>query len=441
MNLRHVASCGLACAVLLLAGCDDGRQPPGKVGVRVVNVAPGFEMLAFQREQESRALTTLSFKSSTESIYDEDVYDFYVYERALGTHVARSWTFAAELDSGHNYSFVLTEVGGEVQPIVIEHSAPPATNAQIVALHAAAGLPAMDLYLEPSGVGIAGATPRGTFNAQEQISPRTLPGGDYELTLTAAGNPGNIFLTTTTITLPSGTESTFVVVPEGGQGTEQISVLVLQAQASILYDRDATSEIRVVNGATDQAPRDVAVDSQFSPPLFAAIPFGEPTPYAPYPTVAAKINVTPVGNSGALELEQTVAGFPGQRATMLFAGPAGTLFGAFALDDGRRINLEAKVRFMSAVSQFFAVDFVIAPPDGDPNFQGTASTLTAPGLSSSYTPLAPGEYDLYLYQTGTTTILSGPTRFSVEAGGIYSVLAVDGPDTATVGVRFLDDFP
>ena len=162
--------------------------------------------------------------------------------------------------------------------------------------------------------------------------------------------------------------STFIVVPEGGQGTEQISVLMLQAAPSILYDRDATSELRVVNGATDQAPRDVAVDSQFSPPLFSAIPFGEPTPYAPYPTVAAKINVTPVGNPGVLELDQTLAGVPGQRATMLFAGPAGTLFGTFALDDGRRINLEAKVRFMTAVSQFFAVDFVVTLPDGDPNF-------------------------------------------------------------------------
>jgi len=441
MNLRHVASCGLACAVLLLAGCDDGRQPPGKVGVRVVNVAPGFEMLAFQREREPNGLSTLSFKGSTESIYDEDLYDFFVYERALGQNVARSWTFARELDSDHSYTFVLTEVDGEVQPLIVEHSTGPAAETQFVAVHAASGLPAIDLYLERPGVGIAGATPRGSFNAQEEMTARALPGGDYELWLTVAGEPANVLLATTTITLPVGVTTMFIVVPEGGQGTEQLSVLMLQAQPSILYDRDATSELRVVNGATDQAPRDVAIDSQFSPPLFSAIPFGEPTPYAPYPTVAAKINVTPVGNSGALELEQTVAGFPGQRATMLFAGPAGTLFGAFALDDGRRIDREAKVRFMSAVSQFFAVDFVVALPDADPNFLGAVATLTAPGLSPSYTPLAPGEYDLYVYQAGTANLLSGPTRFSVEAGGIYSVLTVDGPDTATVGVRFLDDFP
>jgi len=518
MNLRYVALCGLACAVLLLTGCDQGRQSPGKAGVRVLNVAPGFELLAFRREQETSNEAVVTFKGAQEFVYDADSYDFYVTERTLTANNPRVWTFAPTLEADLAYTFVLTEVGGEIQPVVISHPDPPAADAQIVALHAASGLPALDLYLERPGVGIAGATPRGSFGAQEQIARRTLASGDYELTLTAAGDPANVLLTTTTITLLAGTESTFVVAPEGGQGTAQLSVLLLQGVTSILYDRNATSELRYVNAATDQAPRDVAIDSQFSPPLFSAVPFGESTPYAPYPTVAAKINVTPVGNPGALEFDRTLTGAAPQRATLLFAGPAGTLTSAFSIDDGRRLNLEAKLRFMSGVSQFFAVDFVITFPDGDPNVVLPQASLAAPGVFSSYTPLAPGDYDLYLYQAGTltpafsvddtrrlnveaklrfmnavsqffavdfvvtvpggnpfqllaqaslaapgiassylplapgeydlylfqastATQLSGPTRFSVAAGGIYSVLAVDGPDTATAAVRFLDDFP
>jgi hypothetical protein len=440
MNMSYVASCGLICAALLLTGCDDGRQAPGKVGVRVANAAPGFELLEFRREQDARGSFTLSFKGMQEAVYDADTYDFFVTERTLNADAPRSWTFAPQLEEEVDYTFVLTEVAGIIQPIVIEHSDPPATDAQIVAVHAASGLPSLDLYLERPGVGIAGATPRGSLDAQQQIAS-LLPSGEYELTLTTVGDPANVLLTTTTITLPAGTTSTFVVVPESGQGTAQLSVLLLQGQPAILYDRNATSEVRYVNGATDQAPRDVAIDSQFSPPQFSAIPFGDITPYGPYPTVSAKINVTPVGNPGVLELDQTLAGVPGQRATMLFAGAPGTLSPAFSVDDGRRLNLEAKLRFMSAVSQFFAVDFVITFPDADPNSAGTQASLAAPGIASAYTPLAPGDYDLHIYQSGTATRLSGPTRFSVAAGGIYSVLAVDGPDTATVGVRFLDDFP
>jgi hypothetical protein len=38
-------------------------------------------------------------------------------------------------------------------------------------------------------------------------------------------------------------------------------------------------------------------------------------------------------------------------------------------------------------------------------------------------------------------VVSGPTRISVAAGGLYGVLVVDGPDTATASVLLLDDFP
>jgi hypothetical protein len=60
---------------------------------------------------------------------------------------------------------------------------------------------------------------------------------------------------------------------------------------------------------------------------------------------------------------------------------------------------------------------------------------------SDYQVLYPGDYDLYLMASTTRTVLSGPTRISVAAGGIYGALAVDGADTATASVRLLDDFP
>jgi hypothetical protein len=46
-----------------------------------------------------------------------------------------------------------------------------------------------------------------------------------------------------------------------------------------------------------------------------------------------------------------------------------------------------------------------------------------------------------LRQNLATTLLSGPTRLTLAAEGIYGVLAVNGPDTATAGVVLFDDFP
>jgi hypothetical protein len=443
MNLRLVASCGLACAVLLVAGCEDGRQPPPKVVVRVANVAPGFAALAYRRERDVNNAATLEFKTTDEFLYDVDTYDFFVTDLTLGPDLAnQEWTFSPELKADHGYLFVLTEVGADVQPVVLEIPTAPPSDARFGALHAASGQPPMDLYLERPGVGIAGATPRGTFNAQQQIPLTPLQSGDYELTLTAAGDPSNVLLTSQTISFPAASTGTFIVVPEGGQGTEQISVMFLVAgTGTILYSTDSTTELRVINGALDRVPRDFAIDSQFSPPLFSAIPFGEPTAYTPVPIRSdLKVNVTPVGNPGVLELDQTFSGVPVQRASLLFTGPAGTLASLTGVDDGRRFHTAAKLRFGTVASQFSAIDLVITNSGVDPNLVASASSLITPGVSA-YVLLPAGNFDLYLRQFASLSILAGPIPVSLSAGGIYGVLAVDGADTATAGIVLFDDFP
>lgn len=60
---------------------------------------------------------------------------------------------------------------------------------------------------------------------------------------------------------------------------------------------------------------------------------------------------------------------------------------------------------------------------------------------AEYLPIGPGEYDLFLRQFAATTVVAGPTRVSLVAGGIYGVLATDGPVTATAGMVLFDDFP
>jgi hypothetical protein len=448
MNLRHVVTCGLLCAVFALAGCDKGRTDPGKVTVRVVNVAPSFAVLTYRRERndQQHSPADLGFKgSSSDYAYDIDTYDFYVNERALlPSGTPRTWGFSWELKGELSYTFALTELGGEVQPVIIEQPKPPANEAQIIALHAAEGLPAMDLYLEQPGVGIAAATPRATLNLQQPTPPRSIPAGDYELFLTQAGNAANVLLSSTTITLAAGTNSTFVVAAESGIGPNVVSVVAAQAASTTtLYDRNSTGLLRVINGAADAVPRDFAIASQFAPPLFSAVPFADPTAYVATPAAAGQtINVTPVGNPGVLELNQLYSGIPLQLGTLLFGGEAGALRHVITYDDGRRIQGEAKLLLASAASQFSAgLDFVLTTAGGDPAALTADAVIIAPDATLNYLPLAPGEFDLYLRVTGTTNYAAGPIRLAVASRGIYGILAVNGPDTATAGIVLFDDFP
>src|SRR5262245_30071129 len=165
MNLRLVATCGLVGAALLVSGCDSGRQPPARVGVQVANAAPGFETLQFRRESDLNNQTGVVFETDRAFVWDADTYDFYVTESLAASDPGKVWTFQSKLEANTAYSIVLTEVAGEVQPVVIPiPTQQQGADAKFVALNATSGLPAMDLYLERAGVGIAGATPRGTFN-------------------------------------------------------------------------------------------------------------------------------------------------------------------------------------------------------------------------------------------------------------------------------------
>src|SRR5262245_15956666 len=182
MNLRFVASCGLVCAALVFTGCSDGgRKAPGKTTVQVANVASGIELLSFQREHSTA--DKMAFKDTRTYLYDADTYDFNVEEPTYdGAFPGRTWTFAETLEVDTFYQFVLTEVAGEVVPVVIANPAPPAGDAtQILALHAASRLPPMDLYLERPGGGPAGATPRRPLSAQERLRPRPVPSGGCAL--------------------------------------------------------------------------------------------------------------------------------------------------------------------------------------------------------------------------------------------------------------------
>jgi hypothetical protein len=60
---------------------------------------------------------------------------------------------------------------------------------------------------------------------------------------------------------------------------------------------------------------------------------------------------------------------------------------------------------------------------------------------TDYLALGRGDYDLYLRQFAGSTVIAGPLRVSIAAGGIYGVLATDGPDTATARMVLFDDFP
>ena len=445
MKARHLKFFAIVLAAFTLIGCDSGRQAPAKTRVHVVNAAPTFAQLSYRREQTDTR-DVLEFKGVAAHDYDLDTYDFNVYRLQTATQtLLNQWTWVKELVADKEYTFVLAEAAGQVAPQIVEYS-PKLTNStdtQIAVVHAGETLPAMDVYVQPTGVGIAGATPRGNVSFLGQVAPKTFASGDYEITLTAAGDPNNVLFASSAVNLAAGVTNVLVIADEDGQGTAAISLIVAQDNSFVLYAANATSGLRTVNFANDGAARDFAINHEYSPPIFPAVPYGTATSYATVPVNASlPITVTPVGNPGVLELDTQLSAAAGTLSTVMFAGPAGTLVPQIVTDDRRRITSEAKLRYFNAANQFTTVTEMVLVPPGttDQTTVAPATALVAPAVTD-YLYTTPGEYDLYFRETSTNAVRAGPIHVTLVSGGIYGIMTLNGPDTATATVVFIDDVP
>ena len=455
MTLRRLWPLGVLALALASTGCDTGRKNPPDASVRVLNVAPSFPHLTYRREQitVTNPPSPLSYQGSaqgatsgTDFTYDEDTYTFTASSPDPAnpvTEVDRD-SFVQKVVKGTRYTFVFLESGGAVTHLILESPPAPGDTAKALVqpLHASETVPRVDLYLEPSGTDISGATPWGTIGFKESLAPREVAPGIYELTVTEAGNPANVLLRTQPFTVDAPFLTTLVLSPDAGEGIAPLDVVLLNATGAItLVDPSLPAQVRALNGATDQAPRDVAFNNEFSPPLFSAAAFATPTAYLPLTAAAGiPVNVTPVGNPGVLELTGTADLVSSRMYTTLFTGDAGALALSLGEDDRRRFAGLAKVTFYGAhtvaVPEILVLppgtDATTAPSQSNPSFAipATVSPITVP----------PGTYEVWLRTFATTTIVGGPVTITVAERGLYGIVTSNDADGTTIDMKLVDEF-
>ena len=442
MRLPRALEIGLVLlAAIAASGCEQGRKAPEKTRVQVVNAAPNHPPLNFLRVQRAEA-TEIGYGAATGALpFDVDQYDFHVEMLSPNTAApTRISSMTRAIAADVDYTFVLAEnATGGIEPIVVETPVAEAgAGATLAAVHAGLGLPSVDVYVEAPGADLSTATPIGRLGYRDIATGASRAAGDYAVTVTEAGNPSAVLLASGTVTLASAQRAVLVVLAGAGEGTAPLRVVVAQDSPMTLLDPSVTAALRVVNAAADQAPRDVAIDSNFSPPLLAGVPFGTVSAYAPLAAGERATSVTPAGNPGVVETTETLTVAGGRLYTLIVSGAPGSVDAAPLVDDHRRIFDRAQLALYNGASQFDSLHFYVLQPGTDPNTVAPVATLAAPG-GTQYVGLAAGEYDLVLRNADLATV-AGPLRISVENGGIYSAVGVNGPDASSASLLLLDDF-
>jgi hypothetical protein len=455
MRFRRLWPLGLLALVLATTGCNGGRKNPPDAVVTVLNATANFPPLTFWRGpirlNPIDQPLQVDFLGGQRATWDEDTYNFHVSYLDLQSQSAVEVdNFAKQVVTGTSYTFVLYQKAGTVKHAILE--SPPlaltATDAQVQAIHASEGVPSVDFYLVPEGTDVTGTTPWATLAFEATLPPRHVAVGDYEVVATEVGNPTQVLYMSTGFTLSAGAEVTFAVTPDSGEGIQRFSVTALTDSSAVLVDPSLPAKLRVINGATDRQPRDVAVNNEFTPPLFSGTAFVMPTPYLPVTAgIDVPVTVTPAGNPGVLEVTSAFSPQSGSAYTALFAGPTGGLVLYTPLDDLRRVKSQAKLNFYDVAGSCEVCDLLMVTPGTDPNTIPAYDPFTGLDPHPYVTPGSiqpvvqwPGDFDVIVRIQGTQTIVSGPTRITLKDAGLYGIILSDNLNGTTIDTTLIDDF-
>ena len=431
----------LACAVLAACESEGGRVRPPSTEVSVIHVAGRFGNLEFRRVE--RLEGTLSYRSSQVFNWDSGPYTFNIDSTLPGLDSPiRLYSFEAELAAGNDYSIVLTEADGWLHELVIgaEEAELAETEAEIIIVNTADGLQsAVDVYVEPPGTELAAATPRGAVDFLESLPVAAISPGEYVLSLTQVGNPTSVVMVSDTFELAGSVRATISIIDGLSSASPAAAVVSGAGNDTPLTDRELRAGIRVVNAQTSRDPLDVTVNSNFSPPLIPNVPFAEPTDYALVVPGAHTVQVTPAGNSGAIEVEVPFRAFPGERGTWFIRGDPGSLAAIYSPDSLRLIRDIAVVAIYFGGTTVGNVDVFIVAPDTDLSTVAPVATLTEANATAKFF-VGLGDYTVTVREAGTETVLAGPVAADIGFEGSYGILITNGASGAGADITLIDSF-
>lgn len=163
-----------------------------------------------------------------------------------------------DLDSDLNYNvFVVGDADGlpnPVEPLVVTRSADSMADANsldVQVVHAASGVPAVDLYVTEPGADLASATPLMNLAYKASTDVLNIPAGEYQVRL-AVGD--SVAFDSGTISLAANSNLTIAAISTGdSNSTSPVKLLVLDGSgSSIIEDMGSQAEVRVghlVDGA------------------------------------------------------------------------------------------------------------------------------------------------------------------------------------------------
>lgn len=447
--MKHLPVIGLLVGAALLAGCDSNGVgipplPTETADVRFIHAVPdapdvdiASPISTLADDLEYKGVTPLrSFSAETLSVQIDG--------SVPGGSVTVVGPVDLELAAETTYSVIAAGTLEAIDALVV--SAPQTTiaegsvRAQLV--HAAPRAPAVDVYVTAPEAPLAQEDPLGSFAFGESLDPVDVPAGDYQIRVTAAGDPEAVVFDSGTVALPPAAELLIVAVENAGPGDSPITLLVADDRGAFeILDAETPAEVRAIHASPDAPAVDIFVNDDFDEPLLADVPFGAASDYLEVEPGTYNVKVTPAGNIGVIAIDANLEFAAGTRYSVYATDVLASISPYVLVDDNRPVATEAKVRVVHLAPGAGAVDIYVTEPGGDITTLSPTFANVDFRDETGYVGLAGGEYEITVTPAGTKDAAIGPVDIVISDGGVYTAVARDAEGGGSpFGLILLDDF-
>lgn len=339
-----------------------------------------------------------------------------------------------------------------IQPLVLTQSISDiaAGQLQVRVVHAAPAAPMVDVYVSAPGTDISTEAPLGSFEFTGVLGPVTVPSGDYQLSVTLAGDPTTIVYQSEA-SLAAGLDVVVAAIPNTGVGPAPIQLLVAalnpanfndQVQiGATLVDSATPTHLRVVHASPDAPAVDVVANDQFASPAVNALAYPDFTDYLSLSPGELNVKVVPAGSVAPVVIDADLTLVAGEAVTVLATNVLAEIGPLVLTDDLRRVTTEAKLRLVHGSPAAGSVDIYVVAPGADITDATPAFAEVLLNQDTGYVPLTPGDYDVIVTATGDKMPAIGPVTVSLAGGEIYTAVARDETGGGLpLGLILMDDF-